>query len=212
MVARRADPEARREALIAAAVRVFAEKSVAAAAVSDIVKEAGVAQGTFYLYFASKGDVVHAVAEQITDQMADVITRSVTMARGAVAKLTALRDAFLAFGDDAELWELAEIYHRPENRATHDRMADRILLKLEPLVEGIVREGIEEGVFDVEDPEAAAWFVLGGLHVLELGFSESERLTEALRETTRLALRALSFAPPTEESVKRPPAGRRHAE
>jgi len=47
----RADREARRSELAQVAARVFAERGVAGTAVSDIVTAAGVAQGTFYLYF-----------------------------------------------------------------------------------------------------------------------------------------------------------------
>src|SRR5262245_44500387 len=42
------------DGLLAAAVEVFAAKGYTATRVSDIVREAGVAQGTFYLYFKSK--------------------------------------------------------------------------------------------------------------------------------------------------------------
>ena len=42
--------------LIAAAMTVFSEKGVSAASVDDIVQSAGVAKGTFYLYFATKDE------------------------------------------------------------------------------------------------------------------------------------------------------------
>ena len=43
-----------RDSLLRAAVDVFASKGYTATRVSDIVERAGVAQGTFYLYFKSK--------------------------------------------------------------------------------------------------------------------------------------------------------------
>ena len=67
------DREARRAELVSAAAAVFAERGVANTAVSDIVKAAGVAQGTFYLYFDSKDDVVLAVVERIGDGMVERI-------------------------------------------------------------------------------------------------------------------------------------------
>ena len=45
-------------ALLEAAVAVFSAKGVSAASVDDIVRAAGVAKGTFYLYFATKDDAV----------------------------------------------------------------------------------------------------------------------------------------------------------
>ncbi|MCR6098806.1 TetR family transcriptional regulator [Salipaludibacillus agaradhaerens] len=51
--------------LIEAALNVMKEKGFEKASVSQIVKEAGVAQGTFYLYFESKSAVVPAIAEKM---------------------------------------------------------------------------------------------------------------------------------------------------
>ncbi|WP_232725473.1 TetR family transcriptional regulator [Bacillus sp. FJAT-44742] len=53
------------ELLVNAALTVMKEKGFEKASVSQIVKEAGVAQGTFYLYFDSKSAVVPAIAETI---------------------------------------------------------------------------------------------------------------------------------------------------
>lgn len=189
---RRKAPEARRGELIAAARKVFAEKGVANSAVSDIVKAAGVAQGTFYLYFETKNDIVNALVDQMADEMVDSIERSVTATTsGAVGRLLAFRDAVLAIASDPTGWELAEVYHRPENRAVHDRMAERLLPRLLPLVEGIVRQGVDDGVFEVENPRVAAWFVLGGLHAIELAFSERSEISALIVDATNFALRSL---------------------
>jgi TetR/AcrR family fatty acid metabolism transcriptional regulator len=204
--ARRVDRESRRDALIDAAVEVFARKTVAKTAVSDIVREAGVAQGTFYLYFASKGEAIDAAAESIADRMLESIEEAVFGAiGGAVSKLLALRDAFLAIGADPDLRELAELYHRPENRATHDRMADRLLLRLAPLVERIVTEGVDEGVFAVEHPRTAAWLVLGSLHVLEHADLNWGDLAAAVVETMDYVLRALGFTGMVQPTVRKIP-------
>jgi AcrR family transcriptional regulator len=54
----------RREQLLDAALAVFGAEGYSAAKVSDIVARAGVAQGTFYLYFRSKQEVVLALFER----------------------------------------------------------------------------------------------------------------------------------------------------
>ncbi len=48
--------ESTKDKLFRAAVKIFSEKGFWKTKISDIVKEAGVAQGTFYLYFKSKND------------------------------------------------------------------------------------------------------------------------------------------------------------
>ncbi|MDE5413208.1 TetR family transcriptional regulator [Alkalihalobacterium chitinilyticum] len=57
------------ELLVNAALTVMKEKGFEKASVSQIVKEAGVAQGTFYLYFDSKSAIVPAIAEKILNAL-----------------------------------------------------------------------------------------------------------------------------------------------
>ncbi|MEJ2184471.1 MAG: TetR/AcrR family transcriptional regulator [Gemmatimonadota bacterium] len=198
MARRRANPEVRRGELIAAAREVFAEKGVANAAVSDIVRAAGVAQGTFYLYFDAKADVINAVVDGMAEDLVAAVERSVAETdEGAASKLRAFGDAVIGLARDPASWELAEVYHRPENRAVHDRMAQRLLPRLLPLVEGIVEQGVAEGVFVAGDPQVAAWFILGGLHGLELGFPDRERMAGGLAEAMDCAFRALGHGGPS---------------
>ncbi len=59
----------KRSAIIEAAIAVFGEKGVEKATVSDIVKRAGIAQGTYYLYFPSRLAVMGGIAEQVVARM-----------------------------------------------------------------------------------------------------------------------------------------------
>jgi TetR/AcrR family fatty acid metabolism transcriptional regulator len=188
------DRTARRAQISAAAARVFAERGVAKTSVSDIVKAAGVAQGTFYLYFATKDDVVLAVVDEMAGRMIDGIASAVDASGStAVEKFLALRDVFMAFDVDPTAIELADFMHRPENRALHDRMAEHFVPALIPLMESIVVQGVAEGVFNVRDPRAAAWFVLGGLRSVELAETPVEHMPAAIAAVTDLALRALGY-------------------
>lgn len=51
-------PDVRREELVQAAAVLFSEKGIAATGIGDITDRSEVARGTFYLYFASKDEVV----------------------------------------------------------------------------------------------------------------------------------------------------------
>jgi TetR/AcrR family fatty acid metabolism transcriptional regulator len=59
----RRDTGDKRERILRAAVKVFAKKGFYASRVSEIAKAAGVADGTIYLYFASKDDVLTSLFE-----------------------------------------------------------------------------------------------------------------------------------------------------
>jgi AcrR family transcriptional regulator len=191
------DREARRAELVAAAATVFAERGVGNTTVSHIVKAAGVAQGTFYLYFDSKDDVVLAVAERLGDAMLEGIERAVAAPDSrAVEKLVALRDVFGDSAVIADSAELIEIVHRPGNRVIHDRLTEHLTPRLVAIVERIVQEGVDDGVFEVPDINGAAWFVLGGLRSAELAGVPLARMPVALTTAIELALRTLGYAGP----------------
>jgi AcrR family transcriptional regulator len=58
----------RRQELLKAATRVFARLGYRAASISNIIAAAGVARGTFYLYFESKQDILLAVIDELREQ------------------------------------------------------------------------------------------------------------------------------------------------
>ncbi len=63
----------RRRALLSAAGQVFGEKGYGAANVDDIVKLAGVARGTFYLYFSDKEAVFLALVDDFMTRLEGVV-------------------------------------------------------------------------------------------------------------------------------------------
>lgn len=72
----------KKERIIQAAIDVFSEKGIEKTTVSAIVKKAGIAQGTYYLYFDSKLSVMPAIAEvmmnkTLTRLQSDVKTGSI---------------------------------------------------------------------------------------------------------------------------------------
>jgi AcrR family transcriptional regulator len=58
-----AQKESRRQEILAAALRCFARNGFHSTTITDIVRESGVSQGTFYLYFETKDDVIAALAD-----------------------------------------------------------------------------------------------------------------------------------------------------
>ena len=198
MSPRTVDRGSRRAALVAAARRVFAADGVEAASVSDIVREAGVAQGTFYLYFDSKDDAILAVVQGVADELLDVLKQSMDGVAGAGAppadRLRRIGRTFADLSQQRDLTDVAGFIHRPENLRLHDRFAEQFLPRLVPLVEDVIRDGVADGSFDVPDPQAATWFVLGALRGLELARMSLSEMPAALDGAIRLALRALGQA------------------
>src|SRR5258707_12347772 len=58
----------KREAILRAAIRVFAHNGYFSSKVADIASEAGVADGTVYLYFKSKEEILHSIFDRSVDE------------------------------------------------------------------------------------------------------------------------------------------------
>lgn len=192
MVPRTINRHERRAQLVAAATEAFARQGVAATSVADIVRAAGVAQGTFYLYFTSKDDVILAVVEGVAETMLTSLQgRLDTAEMPAKDRLRAFGRLLADLARDGELSDVTDFIHRAENRTLHDRFAEHLLPRLLPLMEQLVADGVTDGSFRVADPRAAAWFVLGGLQSVELAGTPHAALPEAIDAAIDLALAAL---------------------
>ncbi|GAF20497.1 MULTISPECIES: TetR family transcriptional regulator [Shouchella] len=68
----------KRERIITAAIEAFSEKGVEKTTISDIVKRANIAQGTYYLYFPSKLSVMPDIAAVFVDHLMVELNKNVT--------------------------------------------------------------------------------------------------------------------------------------
>lgn len=191
---RRRSPDVRYAELVSAAAKTFAERGVQNTLVSDIVKMAGVAQGTFYLYFKTKDDIVLAVVDHLVGALQASLTDAVN-AEGltAAGRLRLLCDVLGQLTTVPGTPEIVNFMHRPENRPLHDRLVAALAPRLVDLMEQVIQQGVVEGTFDVADARAAAWFVLSGLQGTELSGIPLSETPRALTSAADLALRALGY-------------------
>lgn len=170
-------PEERRAEIVETADRLFREHGYAKCSVEMIIREIGVAKGTFYYYFKSKPDILEAIVDKTLAQI-------VESAKGIADEpsLTAMQkmEALLGnshIGDDGSL-EVAEMLHLPENRELHELTNIQTVLQLSPILAQIVEQGVGESVFEVEKPLETIQFLFTGAQFLTdgsmFGFSETE--------------------------------------
>ncbi len=69
------DKEARRQQLLEAAIKVFACKGYLETSIDDIISEADVARGTFYLYFPAKKEIFLAIIDRYFELVSDLVDR-----------------------------------------------------------------------------------------------------------------------------------------
>ncbi len=58
----------KRKAILRAAIKVFAGKGYFNSKVADIAGEAGIADGTVYLYFKSKEEILHSIFDRAMEE------------------------------------------------------------------------------------------------------------------------------------------------
>src|SRR3954452_5563506 len=90
----------RRAELLSAARTVFAKKGYEDATVSEIVSRAGVAQGTFYLYFPGKESLAGAFAELISERFAVLAAEKTARSRSFDSALVRLFEAAYQMADE----------------------------------------------------------------------------------------------------------------
>lgn len=170
-------PEDRKLEIILTAERLFRERGYTKTSIDAIIQEMGVAKGTYYYYFKSKGDVLEAIVNRTLDavvEMAQQVADAPSL--GAVAKLEMLLAGSHMGGEDTT--EKAEYLHLPANRELHEVTNVQTILKLSPVFAQIVKQGNAEGVFNVARPLETIQFLLASSQFLLDGglfaFSEAE--------------------------------------
>ncbi|MCH2155651.1 MAG: TetR/AcrR family transcriptional regulator [Opitutales bacterium] len=163
------------QALMRAAVELFLEKGVRGATVKEIAARAGVATGTFYVYYGDKVAMIRAVAYAFADQhtaMAQTVLESHHVPADKLSRyLLGLYDLWQPFGgNDRGPLELAEAVIRHANE-TLGIAQKRFLLTIEV----ILHEAMVSGAA-VKDPATEArWIAYATSAFFPLAGTPTER-------------------------------------
>lgn len=146
-----------REEIIAAAEQVFGSHGYAAASIADITSRAGVAQGTFYIYFPSKEAVFRELVRDMGAQTRQVLSSDIAEAPDRLSAERAGLRAFLEFVKQRpslyRIVEEAQFVDQDSYRAYFDTFADAYRKRLE--------QAAARGDIRCKDPEVIAWALMG---------------------------------------------------
>src|ERR1700682_4638297 len=90
--------EDKRNAILDAATRLFAERGLTAAPTSEISKQAGVAEGTLFTYFKTKDDLINALYREIKLELADAMMSDFPRKKKVGARLRHVWDRYVNWG------------------------------------------------------------------------------------------------------------------
>jgi TetR/AcrR family transcriptional regulator, fatty acid metabolism regulator protein len=161
----------KRERILTAAERIFARHGFFAAKVSDVAKEAGVADGTIYLYFKSKDDLLISLFERRMQQVNDLLRAAVAPVKAPTEQLRVFIKTYLQLvHDEPTAVEVLTIELRQSSKFMKEyenpQFADFLRL-----LGGIIQAAQDTGELDRSIPaHVAARMIFGVLDELALAW------------------------------------------
>ncbi|WP_460013039.1 TetR/AcrR family transcriptional regulator [Lysinibacillus sp. CTST325] len=141
----------RRNEILDAADELFGQKGFDGTSTNDILEKVGIARGTLYYHFKSKEDIMDALIDRYNTQILGAANgiaadKSIAVHERIVRVVMALNIS----GENGK--EIIDHIHKPQNALMHQKIQKVIINGLPPILTGIIREGIEQGLFSTPYP------------------------------------------------------------
>jgi TetR/AcrR family fatty acid metabolism transcriptional regulator len=135
------------EAILRAAITVFAEKGYFNSKVADIASEAGVADGTVYLYFKSKEEILHSIFNRAMEKFIDEGTKELSNIKDVTKRLARIAELHLErLGGDRDLAVVFQVELRGSTKFMEAFSAAGFAKYLD-IIKRTVEEGQKAGDF-----------------------------------------------------------------
>lgn len=133
--------------ILDAAVEVIAENGYHSSQVSKIAKEAGVADGTIYLYFDNKEDILISLFQEKMGQFIEKIEDAIQSEQDADKKLYTLIEMHLQqLTENPKLAIVTQLELRQSNK--HLRLKiNAVLKRYLQIIDDVLMDGMEKGIF-----------------------------------------------------------------
>ena len=180
---KRAPATDKRERIQQAANKVFARKGFYATRVSEIAKAAGVADGTIYLYFENKDDVLVSIFQDGIGQLLDFLKEVIERHESVEEQIKRIIELQLGqLEAQRDLAEVITVNLRQSSRLLKQYAAPLFMEYLE-LIGGVIAQGQKEGVFRKDlNPKVAARALYGALDGLTLTWALHDGDPASLRK------------------------------
>lgn len=154
----------KREAILHAATKVFAKKGYFNSKVADIAAVAGIADGTVYLYFKSKDEILHSLFDRAMSDFIAEGRRELAVIDEPAAKLKRVAELHLEkLGADRDLAVVFQVELRGSTKFMQEFSAAGFGEYLD-IIRQTIEDGQKSGVFrnDIK-PVVAAKILYGAL-------------------------------------------------
>ena len=189
--------ENKRQRIIEAALKVFAEVGVSNGKIATIAEKAGIGKGTVYEYFSSKEDVFAAVFEVFIQKMMAGYNALIQQDMDPVEKIELILDYTYDFfdeslsGENSADWLIfLEIFlqgYRDETHGGSKLSFKNILHDLYRMFRPLIDDGISRGAFKPLDAEHVTFIIFAAIDGIGLHYfiNRDHYDKEKLKQTTK---------------------------
>jgi len=161
-LARNKRSEVRKDQILGAAERVFAQKGFHQATISEIAKEAGVSDATIYEYFPNKEELLFSIPYETTRKGKERLAEHLRYIRGAANKLRAVIYGYLHFFQTHPDYASVALLILKPSRDFLKTEAYHVVRLWSRLIIAVVEEGLASGEFKPDtDPYLVRSLILG---------------------------------------------------
>jgi TetR/AcrR family fatty acid metabolism transcriptional regulator len=184
------------QAIVDAAIRVFARNGYYNSRVSDIAREAGIASGTIYLYFKTKDEILVTLFREKMAEWVAHARREIADERDAVAKLRRLVALhFAVLERNPALAEVVQVELRQGHKFFRGASAHEVSAYF-ALIASVLEDGIASGQFRRDVPvKVATKMLFGAMDQLATSWVLGKRnyhLTDAAAAVAAIFLQGVS--------------------
>lgn len=182
------EAEARRNEILDAADELFGQKGFDGTSTNDILSKVGIARGTLYHHFKSKEDIMDALIERYSSKMlgaaqAIALDTAIPVVERILRTVMAMNISSGNGGESSK--EIMEHIHRPQNALMHQKIQKIIVNGVPPILTPIVREGIQQGIFNTPYPYESMEMII--IYANTIFDEEMVEMTEEVRMSRILA-------------------------
>ena len=191
----RDEQAAKRERILASALKLFAHEPYQAVTMDRVAEAAGVAKGTLYLYFPSKDALYLGVLSDGLDTAYRTYLRSADPKLPVVERMRRSIAVMVEFYDQRRDFLQFFATEEPRLSEARNRIIEGSRERGFNFFASLIEEGIRTGAFTRVDSRLATFAIQGAIRSLLLYYGPSRPVSEISRELGDFVLRSLGADP-----------------
>lgn len=192
---RRNERDLKKEAVLSAAARVFAERGYHRASLDEVAQMLNVTKPTLYYYFKNKEAMLFACFQHALDMLEAVGDTSPAAAKSTgMERLAAYLQRYAAI-IETDFGRVAVRISDAELSDASRKKIRRLKTEIDRKIRGLVSDGIADGTIAVSDPKVTAFALAGALNSIAHWYQRDSDLVGHKIADEFIALLANGLAP-----------------